>query len=236
MTSEKEYLTGSRIPGLLYFSDEPRQAARRGTILFYHGLIACKETNAKELNSLAEAGFLAVGIDNVGHGERSNPALEDLKKKLGFESVFLKMVTETVDEIPAIIDFLLDERCAVPGKIGICGISMGGYIAYGGVVMDSRINVAAPILGSPVWKHTRSPHLTPDKFYPTALLTQNAGSDESVPPHYAKSFHEKLLPYYKNATERLSHIEHPGEPHIMSPQGWERLWQNTVEWFERFMR
>ena len=42
----------------------------RGTVLLYHGLGASKDSNRAELASLADKGFLAVGIDAIAHGER----------------------------------------------------------------------------------------------------------------------------------------------------------------------
>ncbi len=115
------------------------KAAEKGTILFYHGLKACKETNMKELVSLAERGFLAAGIDNAGHGERSYSDLEErMKKNNSFEETFLTMVRQTSEEIPLVIDELVKKGITDPEKIGVCGISMGGYITYGSVLYEKE--------------------------------------------------------------------------------------------------
>jgi alpha-beta hydrolase superfamily lysophospholipase len=39
------------------------------TVLWFHGFTAGKATHRPEFATLAEAGFLAVGIDAAGHGE-----------------------------------------------------------------------------------------------------------------------------------------------------------------------
>ncbi|MBI2265239.1 MAG: hypothetical protein HYU64_08710 [Armatimonadetes bacterium] len=70
MMEKVEKATLGLAPALLVYKENLEKAAIKGTILFYHGLSAAKETNLKELRSLADAGFLAVGLDNIGHGER----------------------------------------------------------------------------------------------------------------------------------------------------------------------
>jgi uncharacterized protein len=223
-------------PALFVFKNTREEAAANGTILFYHGLRAAKETNRKELNSLAERGFLAVGIDNIGHGERIYHNFDDhSSSKNSFEHFFLDMVQKTVNEVPEIIDELI--KNGLGDKLGISGISMGGYIAYGAVMTDKRLKVAAPILGSPKWKSSieKSPHNHPEKFFPTAMLSQNAGKDESVPPVFAREFHECLVPYYKEAPDRLKYIEYPESNHFMIESDWNILWENVLEWFDRFL-
>src|SRR5215217_5002203 len=78
-------------------------------VLVYHGLGADKEIQRKELVTLAEAGFLAVGIDAAGHGERRLPDFE--ARFAGpweeVEPLFLSLVTETVAEVPAVLDALV---------------------------------------------------------------------------------------------------------------------------------
>ena len=101
----------------------------RGTVLVYHGLTASKETQEKELNDLAYRGFLAVGVDAVGHGERRYPDFEERMSGDDFHLKFLEMVAQSVDEIP---DLLTELRHRYPscGAFGLTGISMGGYIAF----------------------------------------------------------------------------------------------------------
>jgi len=225
-------------PALIVFQDSYEKAGANGTILFYHGLKACKEGNLKELRSLAMVGFLAVGIDNEGHGERLYPDFEErLSSSDGFEKFFFRMVKDTIDEIPEIIDHLIKNKMSDPSKIGICGISMGGYITYGGILKDRRIKAAAPVLGSPKWKNSimESPHHYPEKFFPTAILSQNAGKDFTVPAGMAEEFHNTLKPYYKEEPEREKFLVFPDSEHFMIESDWNCLWNNVVEWFERYL-
>jgi hypothetical protein len=80
-----------------------------------------------------------------------------------------------------------------------------------------------------------SPHEQPGRFFPTALLVQTAGADATVPPAAAREFCEELIPYYRSAPERLRYVEHPGESHLFSPDGWDRAWTEVLAWFDRFL-
>jgi uncharacterized protein len=235
---KQENLWIDSAPAVILYTGSPEKAGNNGTVLFYHGLRSCKEGNLKELRNLAEKGFLAVGIDNVGHGERIYPDFDGLMSSDNFfQKTFLDMVRKTAGEVPRVIDNLTRKGWSKPDKIGVCGISMGGYIAYSAVTVDSRIKVSAPILGSPKWTSEidDSPHRHPERFFPTALLAQNAGMDLSVPPEFARSFNSVLKPYYRDMPERLKYIEFPDSGHFMLEHDWNYLWNNTVEWFIRYL-
>jgi len=224
-------------PALLTFRDTPEKAGQKGTILFYHGLKANKEGNRKEYKSLAEKGFIVAGIDNIGHGERLYPDFDErAKTREAFETFFTDMVRETSEEIPGIIEDIWRKYKIDREKIGICGISMGGYIVYAAILIEPRLKVATAILGSPNWKteSIKSPHNNPEKFYPVALLSQNAGKDESVPPGFAKELHKKLKDYYKETPEKLKYIEYPESGHFMREEDWNDLWENVLNWCCRF--
>lgn len=229
-----------KIPALVCFADTAVQAGERGTVLLYHGLGAHKESQTKELATLAEQGFLAICVDAVGHGERklADFDIQFARDNRDSEQNFVALLLDNVREIPCLIDMLVALGWTKPGKIGITGISMGGYISYASPLVDRRINVAAPILGSPQWKifHAESPHLFPERFFPTALLAQNAGADQFVPCHFARDFHRKLKPYYLSAPERIHYIEFPEAGHFMVEAEWNALWHNVIAWFNKFLK
>jgi len=231
-------MTLGSIPVLMTFEGSAARAAERGTILLYHGFTACKESGTKEFQSLAARGFLVVGPDNVGHGERRYP---DFDRRFGaaeaarWEERFLEAVRATADEVPQLLDQLEQRGLAHPDRVGISGISMGGYIAYGAMLRDRRLRVAAPILGSPLWNAPDSPHLTLDRFFPAAILSQNAGQDQSVPPQYARDFHWHLRQHYGADPERQRYVEFPDSGHFMGEEDWTLLWANVVGWFDRFL-
>lgn len=231
-------MTLNGAPAWILSQDLPEAAGERGTVLFWHGLTSTKEAQVKELRSLAEAGFLAVGLDNAGHGERRTQELDErLSRPGGSEDPFLQLVKSTADEVTGVLDALIERGYSHADRIGATGISMGGYIVYRALLNDRRIRVAVPLLGSPRWSRAwpESPHLAPELFFPTALLSQCAGEDRSVPPRFAREFHAQLEPHYRDHPERLRYIEFPGVGHFMPGDAWDRLWQNTLSWFQRFL-
>src|ERR1700723_1731228 len=101
-------------PALLRYRESPDAAAVRGTVLFYHGFGGTKERPEAYLTALAEAGFLAVSLDAVGHGERRladfDVIFNDERWDADFEATetdFLKLIDDTAAEGPSIIDDLL---------------------------------------------------------------------------------------------------------------------------------
>jgi|SRR5579863_8895355 len=175
-------------PALLRYRDSPQAAAEHGTVLFYHGFGGTKERPEAYLTALAEAGFLAVSLDAVGHGERRYPDFEVIfdheRWDTRFEEVethFLKLLDDTAAEVPAIIDDLL---------------------ARG-------VRAAVSVVGSPEWTLPRphSPHHHPDRFFPAAILSQAAEFDEHCPPGPIRAFYAALEPWYTAEPDRIGYID-----------------------------
>lgn len=227
------------IPLLIASGSRTNLKRKAGTVLMFHGLTSSKEKLLPELERLCQSGFLAVGIDNAMHGDRmindhdnrfstDNPKIADN---------FTEAIRLTAREIPFIINCLVEMGLACEDRIGITGVSMGGFIAYGAVIEEPRIKACAPIIGSPLWpgKDYPSPHRFPDRFFPVALLSQTAGADTTVPPLYARQLHEKLQHFYKNEPEKLAYIEYDGIEHIMPPDVWEKVWSRVISWFTKYL-
>jgi alpha-beta hydrolase superfamily lysophospholipase len=211
----------------------------RGTVVLYHGLHSHKYDNRKELEQLAQRGFLAVGVDAIAHGERRAVDFEE-QVRAGFDTM-LRWIEESADEVPVIVDALTELVGDRLGKVGLTGISMGGYITFAAALREKRAAALVPILGSPDWtsggKRTtnfssRSPHLKPEAFAGRPLLALNAGKDESVPPKYARDFVESLRPHYTTSPARLEYFEYRDAGHFLNEGEWTDLWKRTGDWFE----
>jgi len=229
-------------PALVF---EPDQS--RGTVLVYHGLGAAKEVQRKEMGWLADAGFAAICVDAPHHGERADGYLETLSSVETTAQHFLvmKLVSEAMKEIPAIVEYCIQH---LSGNVGIVGISLGGFITYGAAVVEPRIKAAVPILGSPDWspKHgPASPEMQtlmehaavrfPERFPPCAVFAANAGKDIFVPPQASREFVSVLKNHYSAYPERLNYIEYSHSEHRMREEDWNDLWQRIVAWFHRFL-
>lgn len=226
---------------ILMISDGPAaEAARRGTVLFAHGFTADCEINRKEIESLAGAGFLAIGIDNYGHGRRSTPEWDHLFSRThpGFERNLHDAVIETARDVPTIIDHLEEKGLIHEGRVGITGISMGGHISYLAVTMEPRLRACVPIIGAPRWRidDPREPVHHPKAFASVALLAMNAGRDDVVEARHAREFHAKLMQLYPALADRIRYAEWPDSGHMMREQDWEECWAMGLGWLATHLR
>jgi len=231
------------VPALLVSDGPPAEAARRGAVLVLHGLGGHKGIQEPELHVLARAGFLAVGLDAVGHGERHRPDLQ-ARFDAGGEAAaraFREVVGGTAAEVPAVVDALLARGWGQAGRVGLAGVSLGGFVAYGAALAERRLGAVVPIIGSPDWTGAGgaaaagSPHLAPERFFPVALLSVTAARDEVVPPAAVHRLHAALAPRYAAAPERLRHLEWGESQHMMRQEDWDATWREAAAWFGRFL-
>jgi hypothetical protein len=229
-----ERLRLGEIPALVASRGGPERAARRGTILVYHSLGKDKDVHAGDLERLAASGFLAIGVDAIAHGERRVPhgVARFLANPLG---VLREVVTSTAAEVPSLLDLLHARGWAHPGRVGIAGVSLGGFVAYRAAVADRRIAAAACLLASPDWGADRASPFALDRIYPLALLSVVASEDGMVPPSASRRLHAALAPRYAPAPERLRLVELAGERHHLSDAAWNRAQAEADAWFERFL-
>ncbi len=232
------------VPALLRCLEAPERAARRGTVLFYHGFGGTKEKPAAYLTALAEAGFLAVSLDAVGHGERRYPDFDvifsDERWDASFEETetdFLRVIDETAAEVPAIIDDLVARGWAQADRVGVAGRSLGGNVSYASVLADSRVRAVVSVVGSPEWTLPRahSPHHHPDRFFPAAVLSQAAEFDEHCPPGPIRAFHAALEPWYAAEPDRNAYVEYPGVRHALTQELNAESGRQLVDWFRRWL-
>jgi dienelactone hydrolase len=236
--------TVAGVPAHLWHAEPVAAASRCGTVLLYHGFGGRKERMAAYASALAEAGFLAVSLDAVGHGERRRPDF-DLVFDPGrwdrdfdaTESDFLEVIDDTVAEVSAVIDDLIARGWASENGVGICGRSLGGNVCYGAVPADSRVRAVTPVVGSPEWTLPRphSPHHHPDRIFPAAVLTQAAEHDEHCPPEPIREFHARLAPYYASEPGRIEYVEYAGVGHFLTPALNEETCRRAVAWFQRWL-
>jgi dienelactone hydrolase len=207
----------------------------RGTVLVYHPLGEDKSLHEDDLERLAEAGFLAVGVDAIAHGERRVAGAYARFRADPFGAL-LEVVTATAAEVPGLVDALVARGWASPGRVGIVGVSLGGFVAYGAALEERRISAAVCIAAAPDWgPDPRSPLSRPDAFWPLALLSITAADDGLVSPEPARALHAALARRYAAAPERQRHLELPGEGHRMSAAGWALARAEAERWMERFV-
>ena len=200
-------------------------------VLWFHGLGAGKDVHRPELERVAAAGFLAVGVDAAGHGERRLPdlderiaaPLEDARRTM------LELADATAAEVPAVVRRLAGDGLADAGRVALVGISMGGYLVYRAVMTHPPVRAAVAILGSPEWPGDASPHRRPEAFHWVALLSVTAERDANVPPAAARRLHRELAANHPDP-RRVRYVELPGAQHLMSAEHWATAMDETLRW------
>lgn len=224
------------IPVIIIYKDQLRPAVGKGCILCYHGLTSSKDVWIHDLELIAEQGFVVVGVDNVGHGERKDP---DFNHKYSqdnpdFWKNFVSSVQATASESSLLIDELIKRDFALEHRIGGLGVSMGGLVLYSAILLEPRLSTIVTIVSSPEWwglEHPGSPHHHIKKFSTIKLLSITAGRDSTVPNMYTKVFHDKLQKNFNDYEHRFAHKNYALSDHMMNPD-WEEAWNTAIKWFE----
>lgn len=232
MIHEHKFRIGS-IPVLAVAQDE---SPERPVVLFYHGLHTSKETHEPELRSLAERGFVALGVDFQGHGERGVDISAYLKQAAWPEQAF-RFLLPTLEEVPFLVDWLQIQGYR---RFALAGISLGGLLAFGAPAVEPRLESVVSILGCPVWGALpggrtpsggghylrRSPHHRPESFDHVRLLAWNGGRDVHIPTPVTRDFMHGL-------DSDAEYREYPDSDHFMRPEDWRDGWEYSLDWLSR---
>lgn len=238
---------------VLTFTDGNR--APKPLVIMSHGFTGKKEDLIPYLKELASMGYYAVGLDNRLHGERDGE---------GFESVFsegnrlncfklFNAIKENAEDIRTLIEYFVGESEIDITRVGMLGISMGGFTTYRVLCIDKRIKVAVPMISSAVWgdapadvkiddspeaikafevlSKNYSPSNSPNNFYPAAILMQAGGIDGHYNLVKLRGFYNTLNSNYQSMSDRVNLIVHEGVAHTVTPQ----MWENAKEWLKQYL-
>jgi dienelactone hydrolase len=212
----------------------------RPAVLWMHGFRADALAHVAELKRCAALGFVAVGIDAVDHGARSNAALVKRLEQstAGALPVMLDIVDATVRELPAVIDALVHEHGVDRRRVSLVGISMGAFLAYRAIADGIPLRSSVALLGSPEWPGPSSAHQRLDAFRGTALLSVTAEHDTNVPPAPVNRLHGALHVLFGDAAVRHHHHHHElrGSGHLTNAAQWGEAMQLTMAWLARHGR
>jgi dienelactone hydrolase len=144
---------GERVVAVVIRPEEATHTAggkRLPAVLVQHWLGGSKEEFALQALTwqFATRGFLAVAIDGRHRGERAGgktlqaAMIETLKTGKG-----RPWLLDTVYDVLRTIDYLETRDDVDRKRIGMTGISEGGFVTWLAAAADPRIRVAAPIVG-----------------------------------------------------------------------------------------
>jgi len=251
LVTEDYFISG--IPVITCFSQD--EAMPKPLVILSHSFGKSKEDLKDELEMLADLGYCAVAMDNRGHGRRDEPDFSSQVFHDGLINVYQvrRLIKETADDIPSIIDHFEADKQVNAQRIGMLGVSMGGYVAFRALVIEERIGVATPIIASPYWdelprdvpvlltqkveeklvaySREYSPARYPERFFPRPILTQLGGKDNHYNVERVKLFNQEIKRYYRGSDKRVELIVHENEGHTYT----ETMRANAVGWFKDYL-
>jgi dipeptidyl aminopeptidase/acylaminoacyl peptidase len=229
-------------------------SGKRPLLILSHGFSGRKSDffqSMETIKGLANKGFYIVAMDNRGHGERKGPTFSSRVIKDSKINIFeiRKLIKESADDVSTLIDYYETNSLIDMNQIGITGCSMGGFITFRAMMIDSRIKAAAPMIGSPTWEdiprevaqplsieqnkeamdnlkelsQQYCPNYFPDKFYGRNLLIQNGAQDMHVNIAEVKKFYDVIS---ENSPQTITMITYPGIGHKVTPE----MLTVTTEW------
>lgn len=235
-------------------------------VVYYHGVVQNKEQYVDThplARRLADAGYVVAIPDAPGHGARPEGAglVERLRASLARE--FCRDIELAGDESGELLDWLSAQPSVDQRRLGVLGISMGGFTAAVVAARQSaRLRAAVCIAGggdlTTCMLETDSiapgrwgppgraiddetgeridridPLFYPNRYAPLPLLLLHGERDTWNPVKTARLFHQALAAQYADAPERLNLVVVPDAPHW--PPG-RPFVDETIAWLDRWVR
>lgn len=242
-----------KIPVLVCFDVD--RGFPKPLVIISHGFRGSKEDLRERAAALANFGYYAVAIDNCGHGERTGPDfLSQVYRDGELDMVEVRrLIKKTADDIPTIIDYFEVDKLIDGQRVGMVGVSMGGFVTFRALTFEKRIKAAAPIIASPFWDdlpaevpvlstpearlaltayaQRYNPAYYPDQFFPRPLLIQIGEEDQHYNGAKVKRFYHGLKGRYRTDAEKVKLIVHEGVGHTFT----EPMWVNAVDWLQKYL-
>ncbi len=230
---EEATLTDRGIPVILCY---PEGTDALPLVLLNHGTSGSATDMLDVAYRLAQRGCFAVSVDAVWHGRRGDGNLEERLAPEVYKQNYLNMLLEMAGDMSALIDYFRGggNPRADGTRVGMTGISQGGYVAFMTLTKESRVTAAAPMIGSPdltdlygrslpwediapdvrafVEEHNPVDHFS--KMASCALLVQNCEDDLIVPPSGTRKLDQRIKPLYAGREGDYRYIEYPGLGHV----------------------
>jgi uncharacterized protein len=193
----------------------------RASVILLHGYAARAAVHLGDAATFVGPHTEVVLPDAPGHGERDDGRLAriaGLPDRLRTTAI-VDLAREWCAELPAIA-----AACRRRGaeRVGLVGISMGGFAALGALAQPCAFDAVAALLAAPALVDRA--RLTPGQ---PPLLLGLAGQDQAVPPAPGRAF----------ARDQGAELhEYPESEHLMRGEDWADLWARTAAFLHAHLR
>jgi len=139
----------------------PEGAGRLPVVFYIHGFGGDKRGGLELAYNLAERGIITISLDAAMHGDRldhrvattwNGPQKADIYPfETGIDrySLIMKIIPETIQDISRLGEFFRQDLRMDMERMGICGTSMGGFIAYCFAAQEPNVKAMATLISFP---------------------------------------------------------------------------------------
>jgi len=192
----------------------------RASVIVLHGWSARAEVHLGDAAAFITEGTEVVLPDAPAHGHRDDGRLGHVAALPDDErtQAIRDLARDWAAELPALCAWCRDRGAE---RVGVVGISMGGFAAFGALAAPSPFAAIAALLAAPALVDRAA--VTPGD---PPLLIGLAGRDASVPPEPGRRF----------ANDYGAELhEYPDSEHIMRADDWFDLWGRTAAFLRRHL-
>ncbi len=164
----------------------PENAQKLPVVFYIHGFAGDKRGGVEIAYNLAQRGIATVSLDAALHGGRldfrvattwEGPQKGDLYPfATGLDRFFLimKIIEDTLEDISKLLDTFREDPRLDGQRMGICGASMGGFIAYCYAAKNPSVKALATLISFPSLKQRWQDSILESSLQP-AYAEQMAG-------------------------------------------------------------
>jgi uncharacterized protein len=139
----------------------PEEAEKLPLVFYIHGFAGDKRGGLELAYNLAERGIATISLDAAMHGGRldyrvattwNGPQKGDIfpyETGLDRYLLIMKVIEETVKDLKSLVEHYQNDPRVDTSRLGLCGTSMGGFIAYCFAAGDPSVKALAAMISFP---------------------------------------------------------------------------------------
>jgi dipeptidyl aminopeptidase/acylaminoacyl peptidase len=135
------------VPGLLYTPSGPGPFP---CVLAAHGVTSNKGSSIGLRDLIVPAGYAMFTIDARFHGDRGTP--EQFHELQRYPGRVRELFQGTVVDLRRALDYLAQRPDCIPGKLGLVGTSMGGFMGAALAGADERVQAPVLLFSGADWR------------------------------------------------------------------------------------